>query len=1630
MAEESVAGATVDTLELEIRASAEKAADKIRELSASVGDFGKNIAGYVSDLSNFASAIERIAKAAQSLSGIKNIKSVIGNAASASSAAKAKSVGDNIKTAARTAIKEKAWLINQPSQNVGPRTRYYQNAQGETRRFEKTSDQVAKDLLRDFSMTGTRKDLAARIAEIRTQHASAKSDEDYQKVTDQIIELGREIAGSAGDKNVSSLIKQLNEAFGEYGGKYIGVADRDIAGIGSIKEANAILGNAGASFRFRKWGNGGSLGAKPGIHGADEVFEKLGIDSPEELIDRVAKNSYRSNTHRDFLGEAGFENEEDFFEQIMPDITRAILGDTRIAGKGEIEEAMRAEAQAKAATAKVKAEMDAAFDQYEKQEAKASQKFYNDHPMDWDKWEAQAAAEEAKHAMPDNTEREIAEWKAMEDKRDAESAAEGVKKQAVVWRDLADAIREATKEDKHFNEEMDTGAGPHLPNSHRSFEDYTGVDHRKEARDATDEFNKELGRLVSKGDFEKNIRANIKEMDKYGKGNTREFFAKLKARNEAIKAQEANDAQESLRTEASMTSEQFMEENKQADILQMKLAGVKEQLDKALNSEDYDPGKIARLADQYQKLSDKIKETGEASKDASTGTKSFKEILEALGDTVKGSHVGKLVSQFARIARLRAMRAIVKGIGSALKEGIGNLYQWSSAMSGPFASAMDTIASKSMFAKNSIATAFAPAIEALVPLINTVVGWIHTASNAIAQFFALLSGSTTWTEAVETTEKWGEATKSAAKGAGKEVKDLLADWDELNIIQGETGTGGGSGSGKKTPDYSKMFKESKVFDKWTEKFDTIKKIVESIGIGIAGWFVADAVEDFIGKLGFAGDKVASIFSRIKKGIVGAVLLSVSFSLAEDVGSDIAENGLNWQNALEGIGSAIAGALGGSFVASAVGLSGAFGAIAGLSIAVLIGLNAYIDKKRELTYAKLAQDSFASTGKNGFDVEKYKTEVEKELNKRIGTLSVTVEAFKTYGPASDQLHKATVELAQLGEYVFGGKKLTTAQAEEFKKNWETVFQSINIMHTATWDTINLGIADAMKNESEESKKYLAELQKDLIEVQRLTGGGLAAWRTEMSMITGRISAGTASQEDFNRYAVLMKLISDTDVSSSLSAMKEWEETVKGFDFGDGEEAVTNATSFIDDMGDMYSNATDEVNAWGKAQEDAVKSAKKELEALKEEGLIGADDYNNSIDALNRWETEYKKKVKGDLAEIERLKADTYGKIFDQVLVGYVRNQESGGSGTQYYKTVEPLIKKLQEAGYELPDQYDWLRPGKTDGLSGALDGLWGFLGGVDKMDNMLVESKYATGTNYAFTYDTPPGFILNEGEFVPVIGEPEPVSISVETDVPDDFVYDEDAYALKVKDASITVSINAKEEGNITRNEDGSWEWAPDKQETVDLGNPNWEKVDGKWVRKSGVKTEAQETVKEATQDVNNSDEMTIFGIPTEGGWFNNAWKKLTQLDPIESTGIDESSLNETWSDIQEYADTHPIDLGFDEDDEDISITDLVEPSEGGVSGSTAWYPSLGSEEVELDASAAGLATDEGINNLMNTTANGMSSLDSTLKLIMAIANRIEESARTTAAKDLTVTINPSSVLGRTTGAARTLYGRVTGEMGG
>lgn len=278
-------------------------------------------------------------------------------------------------------------------------------------------------------------------------------------------------------------------------------------------------------------------------------------------------------------------------------------------------------------------------------------------------------------------------------------------------------------------------------------------------------------------------------------------------------------------------------------------------------------------------------------------------------------HTNGLLRSFARIAKYRAMRWVLKQITEGFKEGVENVREYSKAISGHFAVAMDTADNTLLKMKNSIGAAVAPLIEMLIPVLQTVVSWVINVVNAINQLLALLNGQSSWTKAVDASAASLKDVKKNASGAGKEMKNLLADFDELNIIQSQGGGGGGGSGLVDGTAYKKMFIEVQNFEERIQRvakfirdhMDAIKDAAITAGIAIAAW------------------NFSSAFGGILKTLTGLVATGATIAVVFELSAIMMDQYLNTGEDGWLIANALTAAVGGTIaakIAKKVGLGAA------------------------------------------------------------------------------------------------------------------------------------------------------------------------------------------------------------------------------------------------------------------------------------------------------------------------------------------------------------------------------------------------------------------------------------------------------------------------------------------------------------------------------------------------------------------------------------------------------------------------------------------------------------------------------------------------------------------------------------
>ena len=243
------------------------------------------------------------------------------------------------------------------------------------------------------------------------------------------------------------------------------------------------------------------------------------------------------------------------------------------------------------------------------------------------------------------------------------------------------------------------------------------------------------------------------------------------------------------------------------------------------------------IAKYNKEMNDTAKVTDKAEKSTNELAESTKEIAKA-SVQVKQTHTATkgLLSQIGRIAKTMLIRTAIRALMKLAKQGLQNYYQYSKSISGAFYNAVKTIQVNAATTGNQIGAMLGSLLNAIAPILNTILTMVSAVAEAITMLFSLFGGSSTYSKATNGLNSIGKA----AGGAGGKMKELLADFDELNVIAQESGGGGGGSSGA----FGFEFQEMQL-PQWMIEW---KPLIEALFAGTLGAIILPKIWEWVKKI--------------------------------------------------------------------------------------------------------------------------------------------------------------------------------------------------------------------------------------------------------------------------------------------------------------------------------------------------------------------------------------------------------------------------------------------------------------------------------------------------------------------------------------------------------------------------------------------------------------------------------------------------------------------------------------------------------------------------------------------------------------------------------------------------------------
>lgn len=329
------------------------------------------------------------------------------------------------------------------------------------------------------------------------------------------------------------------------------------------------------------------------------------------------------------------------------------------------------------------------------------------------------------------------------------------------------------------------------------------------------------------------------------------------------------------------------------DRLKTSYDDVKDSIDSYSNSANNSATKNA--ADNASKLAKSNEKVADSGKKAAN---SMKETGSAAGNAKNG-----IMTLLKYGLGIRSLFVLFNKLRSAVVAGMSNLAQ----ESGSTNSAISMLWGSLERLKNSLATAFAPILTAIAPILSKFIDMLSTAATYVSMFFSMLSGKKTYTRALavqkdyaaslsdtaSSAEDVADATNDAADAAdaaAEATEKYLSPLDDLNKMDSKSDSGSGGGGGGKSPGAggggsgtgsAPMFTEEQIpnafLDNLQKVFDLLKKIKDLFMSGF--W---DGLGDYKPQLAELKKDFASIKKNLAEIFTDPEVVGAAKRFAESV----------------------------------------------------------------------------------------------------------------------------------------------------------------------------------------------------------------------------------------------------------------------------------------------------------------------------------------------------------------------------------------------------------------------------------------------------------------------------------------------------------------------------------------------------------------------------------------------------------------------------------------------------------------------------------------------------------------------------------------------------------------------------
>ena len=282
--------------------------------------------------------------------------------------------------------------------------------------------------------------------------------------------------------------------------------------------------------------------------------------------------------------------------------------------------------------------------------------------------------------------------------------------------------------------------------------------------------------------------------------------------------------------------------------------------------------------------------------------------MNGMGQSGRG--LRGILSTLGMTARFMFASFIIQGALSGAKEGMQNLSKYSKQTNEDLSLLMSSLTQL----KNSLATAFAPILTVITPVLNALIQKIITVVNAFGQLTASLAGQTTFVKAKKVNQDYAASLDKSSKKA-KKLQRTLMGFDEINKLD-DKNSSNSSGSGLSPND---MFETVKIPNKYKDLAKMLKDAWAQGDFTKIGQMVGKKVNEALESIPW--DKIKKTCNKIAKsiatflngfietvdwGLVGNTI-SQGLNTAFGFANTFAKN-FHWDSLGKAIGNGINGAM--------------------------------------------------------------------------------------------------------------------------------------------------------------------------------------------------------------------------------------------------------------------------------------------------------------------------------------------------------------------------------------------------------------------------------------------------------------------------------------------------------------------------------------------------------------------------------------------------------------------------------------------------------------------------------------------------------------------------------------------------